>query len=739
MGISLEAVNELEEAIDRKIQQAAAKQTRAYGEVSRIEADGTVYVLLDGAESDTPASANAAAVKEGERVSVTVDGGQMVIDGNYSAPATDDTAAHAAQVTANAALQSADVAANAAAEAQSSAAVAAGAATDAVEAAEAAQDSLKSVVQGATTVEKAVSVMQTALEAVIDYDPSTDTTQEWFWHDANGAHVLGDTSGYRNDITGSGMDIKEVSSEQTMAHFGADGALIGKPSSTKIRITQRAFDVISASNNGKIYAHIGDMRDEQGYVEFEETFAGTGSKTTFFTQYGIETVESVTVNGVATTDYTYKVNYSNDVVFSSAPANRSVIVITYKSDFECWSYTLGTRTNGSSVGAYSFVSGYDNEASGLDSSAAGHNTTASGTYSHSTGAGTVASGDMSSASGSNTTASGMASNSEGGETTASGNYSRAQNFGTKAAKRGQTALGTYNIEDTSSSTTHPSSISQYGTYAAIIGNGTDDSNRSNALAVRWDGLVDQAGETAYPTFIRSSWSTSSDESTLPVTPCIVLDSNSRVFYWCSGSGIEPLTTAAYRSNTRGTDLNNMEIGETWFGNNFTNAPAGITGYMQVTRISAVQIATNWRSGDVPRVYSRTFVNSVWSEWVRLDNDDIGARHADDQSSNVSVANTTWVAIASVELAAGVWILNGNVSFASNATGRRYACIHSASPTTAAQRQCATNANATSGAQTVLNLAGSKTPGSTTTYTLYAYQTSGSALNCTGYIAATRIK
>lgn len=171
MGISLEAVNELEEAIDRKIQQAAAKQTRAYGEVSRIEADGTVYVLLDGAESDTPASANAAAVKEGERVSVTVDGGQMVIDGNYSAPATDDTAAHAAQVTANAALQSADVAANAAAEAQSSAAVAAGAATDAVEAAEAAQDSLKSVVQGATTVEKAVSVMQTALEAVIDYDP----------------------------------------------------------------------------------------------------------------------------------------------------------------------------------------------------------------------------------------------------------------------------------------------------------------------------------------------------------------------------------------------------------------------------------------------------------------------------------------------------------------------------------------------------------------------------------------
>ena len=118
---------------------------------------------------------------------------------------------------------------------------------------------------------------------------------------------------------------------------------------------------------------------------------------------------------------------------------------------------------------------------------------------------------------------------------------------------------------------------------------------------------------------------------------------------------------------------------------------------------------------------------------------LGDRKADDQSSNVSVANTTWVAIASVTLGPGVWVLNGNVTFASNATGRRYACIHSASPTTAAQRQCGTNANATNGAQTVLNLAGSKTPTASTTYTLYAYQTSGAALNCTGYIAATRIK
>ena len=86
----------------------------------------------------------------------------------------------------------------------------------------------------------------------------------------------------------------------------------------------------------------------------------------------------------------------------------------------------------------------------------------------------------------------------------------------------QTALGKYNVEDAND------------VYAVIIGNGTSDSERSNALAVRWDGLVDQAGETAYPTFIRSSWSTSSDESTLPVTPCFVLSTGDGALYWCDG-------------------------------------------------------------------------------------------------------------------------------------------------------------------------------------------------------------
>ena len=105
----------------------------------------------------------------------------------------------------------------------------------------------------------------------------------------------------------------------------------------------------------------------------------------------------------------------------------------------------------------------------------------------------TASGSRSHAEGRETTAIGDSSHAEGSETTASGYYSHAQNLGTKAAKRAQTALGTYNEEDTATTTTHPSGTANYGKYAVIVGNGTSNSARSNALAVDWAGNVEAAG------------------------------------------------------------------------------------------------------------------------------------------------------------------------------------------------------------------------------------------------------
>ena len=97
---------------------------------------------------------------------------------------------------------------------------------------------------------------------------------------------------------------------------------------------------------------------------------------------------------------------------------------------------------------------------------------------------------------SSNTADGDCSHAEGSSTTASGNYSHAQNFHTTATKTGQTAIGSYNVSDTATTTTHPSGTTDYGQYAFIIGNGTTDTARHNALTVDWTGKLTIEGHSS---------------------------------------------------------------------------------------------------------------------------------------------------------------------------------------------------------------------------------------------------
>ena len=60
---------------------------------------------------------------------------------------------------------------------------------------------------------------------------------------------------------------------------------------------------------------------------------------------------------------------------------------------------------------------------------------------------------------------------------AGGRGSCAHGKGTKASSNYQTAIGQYNIADSNN------------VYAFIIGNGSDNSNRSNAMSVAWDGTI----------------------------------------------------------------------------------------------------------------------------------------------------------------------------------------------------------------------------------------------------------
>lgn len=160
------------------------------------------------------------------------------------------------------------------------------------------------------------------------------------------------------------------------------------------------------------------------------------------------------------------------------------------------SYTIGTYaiaigSGTKASGAYSFAEGLDTTASGPRAHAEGSGTIASGNNAHAEGEETTASNNNAHAEGYKTTASGQASHAEGNQTTASGFYSHAQNLGTIAQRAYQTAVGQYNIADTEGN------AAKRGAYAVIVGNGTSNSARSNALTIDWDGNVDIASGAHY--------------------------------------------------------------------------------------------------------------------------------------------------------------------------------------------------------------------------------------------------
>ena len=107
---------------------------------------------------------------------------------------------------------------------------------------------------------------------------------------------------------------------------------------------------------------------------------------------------------------------------------------------------------------------------------------------HAEGGGTIASGQCAHAEGGGTTASGAWSHAEGGSTCANGQGSHAEGTGTYAKNAYQHVGGKYNVHDPSRANSD-----QIGTYAEIIGNGTSDTQRSNARTLDWQGNEALAG------------------------------------------------------------------------------------------------------------------------------------------------------------------------------------------------------------------------------------------------------
>lgn len=119
---------------------------------------------------------------------------------------------------------------------------------------------------------------------------------------------------------------------------------------------------------------------------------------------------------------------------------------------------------------------------GYASHSEGDQTKALANGAHSEGYLTIANRDASHAEGNVTLAQGLYSHAEGSKTKALGNISHAEGRGTIANSNYQHVEGQYNIKDTSNQ------------YAHIVGNGSSDTNRSNAYTLDWNGNANFAGD-----------------------------------------------------------------------------------------------------------------------------------------------------------------------------------------------------------------------------------------------------
>lgn len=324
-------------------------------------------------------------------------------------------------------------------------------------------------------------------------------------------HAINNVGSNYTQIDSNGLTV--YNGGINVAQFGSI-AQIGNVNNTHIQMDYRSLRLIDKEGNA--YLYISDLRDknDNNYATITETFVGNGSTKTFNVQLEVD----VEVSATDSSDSTNLANRLGDTyTFTTAPADGATITIVYKTASSmAKAYTFGQRSNSGQIGAMSIAEGYNTVASGYISHAEGsgtiangfashaegssttassfahaegYNTTASTTCAHAEGNSTIASGYTSHAEGYLTTASRNGAHAEGYLTTASGLFSHSQNRGTIAKCKSQTALGEYNIADTSIYE------SIRGNYAIIVGNGTADDARSNALTVDWNGRI-QCGNHA---------------------------------------------------------------------------------------------------------------------------------------------------------------------------------------------------------------------------------------------------
>ena len=312
---------------------------------------------------------------------------------------------------------------------------------------------------------------------------SPDTS---FVANPSGQNVLINTDGisFRNGLVpmmtldNDSLDFNVINTTagtyNNVASFGSTAIVIGEEANANLHLTFNNLSMVD--KDGTKFFEVGDNRNAEGVATIKHTAivsVGSTGSATVTVESNISSIVSVYADSVQLSSSKYSFN-NRTVTINGFTANSvKYIEITYTTRDSIIYLTVGSRKASGNIGSYSIAEGVDVIAGGYASHAEGNATTASGFASHAGGNATTAGGYASHAEGYATTASGFTSHAEGERTIASGWNSHAGGVETVADGDYMTAIGKCNTKNSGK--------------AFVVGNGTSNTNRSDAFTVDWSG------------------------------------------------------------------------------------------------------------------------------------------------------------------------------------------------------------------------------------------------------------
>lgn len=499
MAIGAKAIWEFADALKQSF---STPDNMRSATVQSVDDDGTVWVVYPGASSPTPVASIGAGVEPGDMVYTQLLNGKLVLTLNKTDPAIGGTKTRAIV------------------------------------------NAITKPIDRAVVIAKGIADEAHAVANAIN---------QHFWTDDNGAHVtdvtqdewkaavedgfsdLSDTKPYYNQLSNSlgillrsGLnnlaswtrsaiafyDGEGNEAANIVASFGRDGAQIGHVDSEHVDIGSGRVSMLNADGvpmfnadlDGGVVSYEAKLRSDNRVTKLPSNVGATNTTSWWTMSFNVQNVAAGTTFTLATNPNGYTNLLNIEYSGTDSAIYFDVSNATYSQGLR-----LGTRNNhltllvDISADALSLVAG-TSETGTLEASGIAWSTT-SGTpntlsvrfsYTYNADTGTLQCTtrySIRTATGTATIASrysevtfwGLAilvqiatyapAFTLGARTGDNGQFSAIVGEGLYATQDHQTALGKYNLEDTNDE------------YALIIGNGTDDANRSNAFAVDWDGGI----------------------------------------------------------------------------------------------------------------------------------------------------------------------------------------------------------------------------------------------------------